>query len=134
MSIAQRTLVLAGIGLLAFLGWTILARSAHEVAVLHTSTVNNKDHFATLWVVEDDGFAWIRAESPARTWLPAVREDPNVTLRWRGQEISYRAILWDSAEARAHVDPLFRRKYGIAEAVRALLRQHETIPIRLEPR
>jgi hypothetical protein len=133
MGIAQRTLVLAGIGLMLFFGWKVVIRSAHEIAVLHTGTVANQDHYATLWVVDDNGYTWIRAESPRRLWLPAVRQDSNVMLRRRGREISYRATVWDSAEAREHVDPLFRTKYGVAEIARGLLRQGETIPIRLEP-
>ena len=36
--------------------------------------------------------------------------------------------------ARAHVDPRFREKYGIADRWRAWRDGNDTIPIRLQPR
>jgi hypothetical protein len=134
MRISQRSLLLILLGLSCFLAWRTLSRGTHEIAVLHTSTVENRDHFATVWVVDDGPYLWIRAEDPARRWLPAVREDPSVSLRRAGRVSGYRAALWDTPEGRAYVDPLFRAKYGLAEEVRALFRRAETIPIRLDLR
>ena len=132
MRFGQRTLLLILLGLTCVLAWRALSRGAQEIAVLHTSTVNNEDHFATVWVVDDDPYVWIRAEDPARRWLPAVREDPRVSLRRAGRVYGYRAMLWDTPEGRAYVDPLFRAKYGLADQVRALFRRSGTIPIRLD--
>lgn len=134
MHISQRSLLLILLGLCCFLGWRALSRGAHEIAVLQTATVGNQDHFATLWVVDDGPYVWIRAEDSTRRWLPAVREDPNVTLRRRGHEYAFAATVWDTQEGRAYVDPLFRAKYGLADEVRALFKRRETIPIRLVPR
>ena len=134
MRISQRTLLLILLGLSCFLAWRTLSRGAHEIAVLHTSTVENRDHFATVWMVDDGPYLWIRAEDPARRWLPAVREEPSVSLRRAGREYAYRAALWDTPEGRAYVDPLFRAKYGLADEARAFFRRTETIPIRLDPR
>jgi hypothetical protein len=131
MRISQRTLLLILLGLCCFLAARSLSRGAHEIAVLHTSTVDNQDHFATVWVVDDGPYVWIRAENPARLWLPAVREDPNVSLRRGGREYACQAMLWDTPEGRAYVDPLFRAKYGLADQVRALFRRGGTVPIRL---
>ena len=132
MRFSRRNLLLILLGLSCFLAWRSLSRAAHEIAVLHTSKVENRDYFATVWVVDDGPYLWIRAEDPARRWLPAVREDPNVSLRRAGREYAYHAALWDTPEGRAYVDPLFRAKYGLAEEVRALFRRTETIPIRLD--
>jgi hypothetical protein len=134
MRFSQRNLLLILLGLSCFLALRSLSRGAHEIAVLHTSTVENQDHFATVWVVDDGPYVWIRAEDPARLWLPAVQEDPNVSLRRAGREYAYQATLWDTPEGRAYVDPLFRAKYGFADRVRALFRRAGTIPIRLDLR
>ena len=134
MHISRRSLLLILLGLSCFLAWRSLSRAAHETAVLHTSTVENRDYFATVWVVDDGPYLWIRAEDPARRWLPAVREEPSVSLRRAGREYAYRAALWDTPEGRAYVDPLFRAKYGLADEARAFFRRTGTIPIRLDPR
>ncbi|MDH5566277.1 MAG: hypothetical protein OEY15_06390 [Myxococcales bacterium] len=133
MYLRSRGFALASIALALFLGWKVLARGAHEVVVLRTETLQGQDHYATLWVVDAEKFVWIRAESPTRRWLPAVRKNPQVTLRRGGRDLRYRATIWDTPEARAYVDPMFRAKYGLADTARAILTQRETIPIRLEP-
>ena len=131
---SRRSLLMVLLGLSCFLAWRTLSRGTAEIAVLHTSTVENQDHFASVWVVDDGPYLWIRAEDPARRWLPAVREEPRVSLRRAGRAHAYRAMLWDTPEGCAYVDPLFRAKYGLAEDVRALFRRSETIPIRLDLR
>jgi hypothetical protein len=115
-----------------FFGWKHLSRSAHETAVLHTQDVQNWDTYTTLWVVEDDQSLWIRAESRDRLWLDFLRGNPRVELRRNGRTSSYRARLQDTAKARAYVDPIFREKYGLADELRALVTQRDTVPIRLE--
>jgi hypothetical protein len=122
------------IGLALFASWKSLARSAREVAVLHTIAVNHEDRFATLWVVDDGPHLWIRAENRQRHWISHVRANPAVELRRNGQTLALRAVFFDSPEARAYVDPLFREKYGVADALRALLVERDTLPIRLDPR
>ena len=123
MRFGQRTLLLILLGLTCVLAWRTLSRGVQEIAVLHTSTFNDQDHFAAVWVVDDGPYVWIRAEDPARLWLPAVREEPGVSLRRGGRQYAYRATVWDTPDARAYVDPLFRAKYGLADQVRALFRR-----------
>ena len=134
MRFGQRTLLLILLGLTCVLAWRTISRGAHEIAVLHTSTYEHEDHFAAVWVVDDGPYVWIRAEDPARLWLPAVRAEPGVTLRRGGRQYAYRATVWDAPDARAYVDPLFRAKYGLADQVRALFRRSGTVPIRLDLR
>jgi hypothetical protein len=124
----QLFLILAAI----FFGWKHLSRSAHETAVLHTPDVHNWDTYTTLWVVEDDQSVWIRAESRDRLWLDFLRGNPHIELRRNGRTASYRASLQDTERVRAHVDPIFREKYGLADQLRELVTGRETIPIRLE--
>ena len=129
-----RTLPVLLIGLALFVGWKSLSRAAHETVLLHTQVVGNQERFATLWVIDDGSFLWIRAENRTRHWLASVRADPNVELRRRGYTNRYRATFFDTAEARAYVDTRFRAKYGFADWIRELSGPRDTLPIRLELR
>jgi hypothetical protein len=122
------------IGCAVFVGWKSFARGAQETVLLHTATVRNQDHFATLWVVDDGPRVWIRAENRERRWLGPVQVDPKVELRRRGRTQRYLAVPFDDPDAIAYVDALFRAKYGFADRVRALFDTRDPLPIRLEPR
>lgn len=118
---------------LAALGWNTI--SAQEKVMLHINGERD-DHYARVWVVEAKPYLWIRAESPTRSWLEPLRENPNVFL-FRGDErIPFHAVIWEdqATDAHAYVDALFREKYGWVDQLRSLMRRTPTIPIRLEPR
>src|SRR5262245_52184637 len=117
-----------------FVSWKSFARAAHETVLLHTGTVENRDYFATLWVVEDEGRLWIRAETRQRRWLPAVLARPEVELRRAGQTRLYEAQPMDDAQAIAYVNALFREKSGLAARLRELTSERDPLPIRLDPR
>jgi hypothetical protein len=57
-----------------------------------------------------------------------------VELRRGGRTIFYRATPFDTEQARARVDPMFREKYGLADRIGELLGPRDSLPIRLEPR
>jgi hypothetical protein len=122
------------IGAALFFGWKNFSRAAQETVVLRTSTYGGEDYFATLWVVDDHPYVWIRAEDRQRRWLGPVQGHPHVELRRGGRTIFYRATPFDTEAARARVDPMFREKYGLADRIGALLGQRDSLPIRLEPR
>ena len=114
--------------------WKNLSRAGQEVVVLHMRGVRHEDRFATLWVVDDGRYTWIRAENRKRRWLSYVRENPDVELRRQNRTFRYRAKFFDTAAGRAYVDPKFREKYGFADWLRKQLGDRDTLPIRLEPR
>ncbi len=120
------------IALAVFYGWQALSRTEHEIVVLHFPAVSNQDTYPTLWVVEDGQHLWLRAENPRRRWLEYLRGNPLIKLRRNDQMLSYRANVYDTPEARAYVDPMFRAKYGLADELRALMTRRETVPVRLE--
>ena len=134
MRIQRKTIVLALCAVALYYGWKALGHSAEEVATLYPPGVGTDDHYTRVWVVEDRPYYWIRAEKPTRSWLPAVRENPEVTLTRRGQRLDFRAVFHEDPESVAFVDAKFREKYGVADAARELLTQRQSVPIRLEPR
>jgi hypothetical protein len=132
--VLRQTVVYLLIGLAFFFGWKNFSRAAQETVVLRTSTLENQDRFATLWVVDDHPHVWIRAEDPRRRWLRPVQANPNVELVRGGRTLRYRATPFDTPEARTYVDAMFREKYGFADRVRESLGHRDTLPIRLDPR
>jgi hypothetical protein len=114
-----------------YFGWQHFSRTAHETVVLHIPpAARSQDTYVHLWVVEDAQNVWVRAERPGRLWLEYLHDKPVVELRRYEGTIRYRAIPDDTARARAHVDSMFREKYGLADELRALTRR-QTVPIRL---
>ena len=122
------------LGAALYVGWESFSRAAQETVVLRTSTLANEDHFATLWVVDDPPSVWIRAETRQRRWLDAVLKHPEVELRRDERTLRYTATPYDTDEARAYVDAMFREKYGLADRLRELLGPRDTLPFRLDPR
>ena len=113
-------------------GWQNLSRTAHEIVVLHFPDMIHQETYPKLWVVDDGQHLWLRGENSRRPWLEHLREHPMIKLHRRGQMQRYRAVVYNTANARAHVDPMFRAKYGLADEMRALTTPRETVPIRLE--
>ncbi len=134
MHVTPRTLVLACIALGLYVGWSAIRSSWQEVAVLRTFDVQGQDLFTTLWVIDDARLAWIQAARPDRRWLSHLRQNPDVELRRDGRSSRYRAMVFDNAEARDHVAPRFREKYGLADRWREWHLGRDTIPVRLESR
>jgi hypothetical protein len=132
--VTRRTLVLAGIAFVLGLAWFAIDSGGRDVGVLRIFDVEGRDLYTTLWVVDDAAFVWIRATRPDRNWLFHLRQNPDVELSRSGRQRAYRAIVFDRPEARAYVDPRFRKKYGLADRWRAWRDGNDTVPIRLEPR
>jgi len=129
---SKSTIVLLMLAAGGYVGWTQVSRAADETVVLHIPpTTRSQDTYVNLWVVEDGRGLWIRAERPSRLWLSYLEGSPIVELIRVGDARRYRAVVDDTSQARAHVDPMFREKYGVADQVRAYLRS-DTVPIRLE--
>ena len=122
------------VGTALYVGWENFSRAAQETVVLRTSTLANEDHFATLWVVDDPPHVWIRAETRQRRWLDSVLKHPEVELRRDGRTLRYTATPYDTDEAHAYVDAMFREKYGLADRLGELLEPRDTLPFRLDPR
>jgi len=130
----RRTFVLVILAVALYFGGRSFLNAMGEVATLYAPGVGIDDHYTRVWVVEERPYVWIRAEKPTRSWLPAVRANPNVTLTRHGQRAVYHATVREDSQSIAFTNALFRRKYGLADEVREILEQRQPVPIRLEPR
>ena len=130
--LSRKTLLFAFCAAFAMMGWNTI--SAQETVMLHIPA-EHEDYYATLWVVDAKPYLWIRAETPTRSWLEPLRENPEVYL-WRGEvRHRYHAVIWENrgGDAPSYVNALFREKYGWVDYARSLMRTTPTTLIRLEP-
>ena len=129
-------MVLGGVAaVLVGVGGGILALSeSGEVVVLETAEPDGGARHTRLWVVDDGGHRWLRAGQPRSPWLANLRARPQVSMTRGGKTERYRAVVVDDAAARARVNGLMARKYGLPDRIIGLLRDAEAVtPIRLEP-
>ena len=133
MRIDRRTPLLLLLGTCAFWGWQNLSHATDEVAVLRTKGTGHIEHYASVWYVQTGNALWIRAENRERHWLAEIRANPRVELAVGGRTRAYVADPMDVPNYQAFVDAEFRKKYGVADWVRSLKGDRDTLPIRLEP-
>ena len=133
MSINRRTLLLLLLGACAFFAWQNLIYATDEIAVLRTRGTGHIEHYASVWYVRANQGLWIRAENRGRNWLSEIRANPRVELAVGGQTRAYEASPIDAPDYQAYIDAEFRKKYGVADWVRSLKGDRDTLPIRLNP-
>jgi len=129
--VALVVVVVAAISIVWFAG----QRSpSGEVVTLVTYGSGGKQE-TSLWVVEEGGQLWLRADYPASGWVERLRENPQVSLT-RGEETRrYRAEPVESSDARERINASMAEKYGSSGSFVEFFGSHDkSIPIRLHPR
>ena len=131
----RRILVVLVALVLAFGLFYVALGESGEVVVLETSDTEGT-HETRLWVVDDDGAAWLRTGDPRSPWLARLRARPEVAVTRGGERREYRARVVDDAATRERINALTLEKYGWRESsLRAMgMGPEGTTPVRLEPR
>jgi hypothetical protein len=113
-----------------------VASESGEVVVLRALDDQGVVHETRLWVVEADGFQWLRTGNPNSGWLRRVRENPDVEVTRAGETRPFRAVLVTDPVVRDRTNRLILEKYGWAERyLRAtMLDPERATSVRLEPR
>ena len=129
------TALLLALGLAVLLGGGLIVSSElQEVVVLTSRDDQGSAQETRLWIVESAGHSWLRAGGRERGWFQRVSLHPDVTVLRDGREQSYRAIVVDVPEVRAHLDDLMREKYGITDLlINWLEGSPQSMPVRLDP-
>ena len=105
-----------------------------EVVTLHTHAANGADKTTHLWVVDDVGFAWLRAGVPTSAWLRRIEANPDVTIERGGQLEHFKAVPVREPAVRNRIHELMRQKYAWSDRIAGLLRSPDgSVPVRLEP-
>ena len=133
MSINRRTLLLVLLGIAALWGWQNLGHATGEIAVLRTTGTGHIEHYASVWYVRANHSLWIRADNRERYWLAEIRANPRIELAIDGQTRAYTAHPMDLPKYQNYIDAEFRAKYGLADWVRSLKGDRNTLPIQLMP-
>jgi len=124
--------VLAAVVLALSIFYAVIAESG-EVVVLETRDAAGL-HETRLWVVDHEGFAWLRTGDATAPWLARLRAHPEVTVTRGGVRREYRAVPVEDAATRAAINALELQKYGWRESVlRVGGMDPAGKPIRLEP-
>ena len=124
------------IGVIAILAAGVYALSEFggEVVILHTTTDDGKEKATHLWIVDEAGFAWLRAGQPESRWFQRLLARPKVTLVRAGETRAYRANVVSTPAAREHINQLMAEKYGFAETIISFMHDDDEVtPMRLEP-
>jgi hypothetical protein len=104
-----------------------------EVVLLTTMDARGNDYETSLWVVDLEGHAFVRAQSSSSAWLARVRELSDVKLERSGRHTDHRAIPIDDAKVREAVNQLMTEKYGcFDQASQWFLDYSRSIPIQLQ--
>jgi hypothetical protein len=128
-------LVLAAVLLVALFFGTIFAASEFggENVVLHTHD-GAAERTTHLWVVDDGGFAWLRAGVPSSGWLKRIDANPDVTVERAGQIGHFKAVPVREPVTRDRIHQLMREKYPFADRLISVIRDpNGSVPVRLEP-
>jgi hypothetical protein len=125
------TVVLALVTVLLVLGHLAFIEIGREVVTLRTPRPGGGWQETRLWIVDDDGSAWLH--SGGRAWRERFEGDPIVEVERRGEVRRYRAHAVPGPHPQ--IDRLLRKKYGLADRwVRFLSPDNEaTLVVRLDP-
>ncbi len=111
----------------------ILASESGEVVVITTTDATGAQHETHVWIVDNDGHAWLRSGSPKSAWYARLKETPTLELERAGTRSEYTVTAVPAK--RAELNALMREKYGWADAyIGFFISRAEAVPIRLDPR
>jgi hypothetical protein len=104
--------------------------------VLRTFDAEGEPQDRVLAVFEDGDTLYVQSGHHFRGWYHRVRENPDVELERDGVSKPYRAVLVESAEEKAHVVGIIKKRTGEVGyyVIRAILLFAEVRPVRLDPR
>jgi hypothetical protein len=112
MKVALRAvLALVALAALVVIAHLAFIEVGREVVTLRTQRADGTWQSTRLWVVDDDGAAWLH--SAGAEWAKRFEGDPIVELERGGRTSKYRAHPVPGPHPR--IDALLREKYGIAD-------------------
>jgi len=111
----------------------ILASELGEVVVLTTFDTNQSAVTTRMWIVDHDGFSWLRS-GEGSSWLERIEGDPNVDLTRAGTTQRFRASPVRTPTALAQVNTLMREKYSLSDRwISLFVDRGSSVVIRLVP-
>src|SRR5262245_58582940 len=88
-----------------------------EVVNVETVDAGGAKHNTHLWVVDDGGFAWLRAGMPDSGWLVRMEANPDIHVTRGGVDYHMKAVPVHEPAVRDRIHALMREKYPFADRV-----------------
>lgn len=110
-----------------------IAAERIEVVELHTVDSTGEEVTTRLWVVDDEGFQYLRVGSDGSGWFDRLRSNDNFEVTRDGIRAEYRAVLReDKSDA---INDLMQSKYTWGDTLIGLLvgSRQGSVPIELHP-
>jgi len=123
--------VLLGVAFLAAI--FIASEYGGEVVVLrtHDGAAERTTH---VWIVDDGGFAYLRAGQPTNGWLLRIEANPDVVVERGGQTYHFIPVPMHEPVVPDRIHALMRDKYPLADRLISVIRDpNGSVPVRLDP-
>ncbi|MBT8146518.1 MAG: hypothetical protein KJN90_06655 [Gammaproteobacteria bacterium] len=110
-----------------------LASERIEVVELHTLDENDEQVTTRLWVVDDDGFQYLRVGADGSGWFSRIEANDNFQITRNGNTATYTAEL--RPEKRERINQLMQDKYTWGDTLIGYLAgsREGSIPVELHP-
>lgn len=103
-----------------------------EVVTLYTEDSAGAERSTSLWIVDREGFQYLRAGDGSSAWLERLRAKPAVRLERAARTERYQAVL--APELTPDIDAQMAEKYGLADRLVSLMRDPaKSMAVRLVP-
>lgn len=110
----------------------MIASERVEVVELHTLDADGETAITRLWVVDDEGYPYLRAGSgDSSGWLARILDNDSFELTRQGVTQRYEAVLRPDKNAR--INELMKQKYTWGDAIIGVLvgSREKAIPVEL---
>jgi hypothetical protein len=125
-------LLLVALPVLFGLGMMAASELGGEVVTLYTREAGGGESRTSLWVVEHEGFQYLRAGDRSSAWFERLRREPEVRVERRGKIAAYQAV--PTPELTGTIDALMAEQYGLADRFIGLIRDpSQSMAVKLVP-
>jgi hypothetical protein len=130
----MRKLLVLLVALPVLFGLAVMAASelGGEVVTLYTRDPGGGESRTSLWVVDYEGYQYLRAGDRSSAWFDRLRRAPEVRVERRGKTAAYQAL--PTPELTAKIDALMAAHYGLADRFIGLIRDpSKSMAVKLVP-
>jgi len=119
--------------LVGVFGLQMAASERVEVVELHTVDTQGEPQTTRLWIVDDSGFAYLRASGEDSGWFQRIQANGTFELTRNGERRRYGAVLRRDKNER--INQLMQQKYTWGNTVIGLMvgSREDSIPVELHP-
>ncbi len=121
------TLFVLGLGIVQF------ASERVEVVELQTLDAQGEPMVTRLWIVDDEGWQYLRSGNGTSQWFVRIQENPSFEVTRNGETRIYTAEL--RRDKRDRINDLMHEKYTWSDSIISLITGSENaaIPVELHP-